>query len=417
MPVIVKPVSRRSSLTSAVVSTRFGCRPAFSRLSVSAIEKQPASAAPMSSSGLLPASPSKRVPAENVASGACAPFIVPLPSLKPPCHVADALLMAMSSSPCESLPENPQAKHVPARRPGKRLAASSVHSRPHKKHWSGRKAPPSRTNLGEYFQMRAQLVRVLVVLTCLVFGAVGVSSRAAAADKKKSWPSKKHHHKTHHRSGRSAKPSSKSAAPGTSAAPAEETDDDDSDESAEQDDKQTDDSKAKPSKTKGKGARDDEASDDKGKGKGKGDDDEEEDGSDAGVLHRKARKPSVAEEGGAAPAAVELAVGPRIIHRSFSFNDPLSNYNPSAAKPYSYVLPGGPAPFVTLGLYPAAFATRGFASNIGLVASYEKLLGTKTMAADGSTFTTFAQQFEVGARVRVPLGGNEVGVSGTYGKQ
>ena len=266
--------------------------------------------------------------------------------------------------------------------------------------------------------MRAQLVRVLVVLTCLVFGAVGVSSRAAAADKKKSWPSKKHHHKTHHRSGRSAKPSSKSAAPGTSAAPAEETDDDDSDESAEQDDKQTDDSKAKPSKTKGKGARDDEASDDKGKGKGKGDDDdEEEDGSDAGVLHRKARKPSVAEEGGAAPAAVELAVGPRIIHRSFSFNDPLSNYNPSAAKPYSYVLPGGPAPFVTLGLYPAAFATRGFASNIGLVASYEKLLGTKTMAADGSTFTTFAQQFEVGARVRVPLGGNEVGVSGTYGKQ
>jgi len=37
-------------------------------------------------------------------------------------------------------------------------------------------------------------------------------------------------------------------------------------------------------------------------------------------------------------------------------------------KPYSYSLPAGPVPFVDLGLYPGAFATRGFAANIGLVA-------------------------------------------------
>src|SRR5450432_4164617 len=148
MPVIVKPVSRRSSLTSAVVSTRFGCRPAFSRLSVSAIEKQPASAAPMSSSGLLPSWPSKRVPAENVASGACPPFIVPLPALNPPCHEALALLMPMirllfpslASVLPGSFRETPP-KHGPA----------PVQQAGNKSTPVGAKPPPRRTFLGEYF--------------------------------------------------------------------------------------------------------------------------------------------------------------------------------------------------------------------------------------------------------------------------
>src|SRR5450432_1477323 len=145
MPVIVKPVSRRSSLTSAVVSTRFGCRPAFSRLSVSAIEKQPASAAPMSSSGLLPSWPSKRDPAENVASGAWAPFIEPLPSLNPPCHEALALLMLMMRlllpSVLPSWFRETQPKHE--------LAA--VQQAGWKSTLVGAKAAPRRAFLGEYF--------------------------------------------------------------------------------------------------------------------------------------------------------------------------------------------------------------------------------------------------------------------------
>jgi hypothetical protein len=258
--------------------------------------------------------------------------------------------------------------------------------------------------------MRAELTRVLVFLVCVVFGVGGVSSRAAAADtKKKSWPSKKHH-KTHHKASKPAKAAGAKA----SAAPAEDADEDEGDDSAEDDQKdQKDDAAKAKTKTKAKpsgeeGAR--EASDDKGK-----DDDGEGEG-DAGVVRRKAGR-STADEGGAAPVAFEIAAGSRAVHRTFDFNDPLSNYNQAVAKPYSYTLPAGPVPFVELGLYPAAFATRGFAANIGLVARYEKLMGTKTAAADGSTFSTLGQQLEVGARGRLPLGAHEVGLSATYGKQ
>jgi hypothetical protein len=265
--------------------------------------------------------------------------------------------------------------------------------------------------------MRAQLTRVLLIL-CLGlgfgFGLVGVtSSRAVAAGKKK-----KKHHKTHHKSANPAGASSASGSANSAktggAAPAEE-DDEEGGEEAESDDK-ADDAKAKP-KVKAKVSKDsdDKASEDgerEADRKGGGDDDE---GNGDTVVRRKA-KPVAMESGGGGPVGLELQAGPGILHRSFSFNDPLSDHAAPGAvtPPYSYGLPAGPTPFLDLAFYPAAFATRGFAANLGIVGHYERLVGTKTAGTD---FSTLAQQFDVGVRARLPLGENELGLTASYGKQ
>ncbi|CFT89436.1 Uncharacterised protein [Bordetella pertussis] len=59
--VMVKPSSVLSSVTSAVVSMLSAFRPASPRILDNAIEKQPACAAPSSSSGLVPGWSAKRV--------------------------------------------------------------------------------------------------------------------------------------------------------------------------------------------------------------------------------------------------------------------------------------------------------------------------------------------------------------------
>ncbi len=271
--------------------------------------------------------------------------------------------------------------------------------------------------------MRAQLDRIVVILVCLVFGVVGVSSPSAAADKKKAWPTKSHH-KTRHRISKPAKSAGASRSGG--AAPAEDAaEDDEADESAEDDDttsesKKNEAKRSEPkkelakgrgkAKAKAKPAEEEDDDEREASDERRGDDDSD---GDAPVVRRKARHARAAA-GGA--VAVELSAGPRAVHRSFTFNDPLSNYVPTAAKPYSYVLPAGPVPFVELGFYPGAFGATGLAANLGLVARYEKLLSTTTAGA-GPTASTFGQQLEVGARGRIPLGDHELGLGAAYGKQ
>jgi hypothetical protein len=256
--------------------------------------------------------------------------------------------------------------------------------------------------------MSNRWARWLLILNCLALGTVGVSARAVAADSSKTWPSKKKkkHHKTHHKASTSTSTSTKAGA-----APAEDADEEGGDDEADDTDKDEP-VKSKPAK-KEKADQDADKSD-------KSDDEreasDEKSGGDEGgedtVIHRKARH--VADESGPAPVAFELSVGPRLVHRSFDFNDPLSNHQAGAMKPYSYVLPAGPSPFVDLGFYPAAIGSRGPLANIGVVGSYEKLIATKTQSA---TSNTVAQQFEIGLRGRLPLGENEVGLAAQYGQQ
>src|SRR5213078_4262291 len=98
--VIFGAPSTISNFTVAVVLTRFAGLPAFSRLAESAIEKQPASAAPMSSSGLVPFPSSKRDEKEYGPSNAPLPsFIVPLPCLRVPSQTADPVRVAIALPP------------------------------------------------------------------------------------------------------------------------------------------------------------------------------------------------------------------------------------------------------------------------------------------------------------------------------
>jgi len=91
--VTVKPASSFSNVTVAVVSIDCAVRPALPSWPDSAIEKQPAWAAAISSSGLVPLPFSKRVLNEYCVpeSTPLSVETVPLPSLRPPSQWADAL--------------------------------------------------------------------------------------------------------------------------------------------------------------------------------------------------------------------------------------------------------------------------------------------------------------------------------------
>ena len=93
---IAKPPSPFSRWTFAVVATRVGTKPALDSSFAKAIEKQPAWAAPASSSGFVPVPSSKRDANENWPSKAPLPRrIVPFPDFRSPCQTALALRAGM----------------------------------------------------------------------------------------------------------------------------------------------------------------------------------------------------------------------------------------------------------------------------------------------------------------------------------
>lgn len=250
--------------------------------------------------------------------------------------------------------------------------------------------------------MRHQVARWLAALICVAFLLTGAAPLAQAAKHKKSWPSKKH--KSH----KKAPSAPSSSGKGAAKPPAEDADEDEGEgESTQADSGDKDEADAPAFKPKKVAKSNDEDEDE---------DDNESSGGDDGegtVVRKKARKPVADDGGDGAPIAFELAVGPRGVNRSFAFNDPYQG------NPPEYKLPAGFAPFLDLSIYPLAFAGRGVLANIGLIASYERLVGTSTVSNKGtameSTSTTSSQQFEVGGRFRIPLGASEVGVAATYG--
>jgi hypothetical protein len=93
MCVMAKPPSTLPKRTAASVSIDSGAKPASPSCALSAMEKQPACAAAISSSGLVPFPSSKRVLNEYCVSLSTplAEEIVPLPSFKPPFQTAFAV--------------------------------------------------------------------------------------------------------------------------------------------------------------------------------------------------------------------------------------------------------------------------------------------------------------------------------------
>jgi hypothetical protein len=126
---------------------------------------------------------------------------------------------------------------------------------------------------------------------------------------------------------------------------------------------------------------------------------------------RKAPEPEPAATGGG-PIALSLGVGGKALFRNLSWTD--AN---GALAPYS--LAPGPEAGVWLEAFPAAFATDGFAGNIGIYGHFDYGLGasSKTPPPANQTLTTKYMDFLAGVKVRIPLGNFLPYVAGGYGMQ
>src|SRR6185369_9878888 len=103
--VIVKPASVFSRFTVAVVAMLSAVMPALPNCAESAIEKQPACAAAISSSGFVPLPSSNRVLNEYCVFDKTPLSVdtVPLPSLRPPFQTADPLrFISLFPSKCDT---------------------------------------------------------------------------------------------------------------------------------------------------------------------------------------------------------------------------------------------------------------------------------------------------------------------------
>jgi hypothetical protein len=82
-----------------------------------------------------------------------------------------------------------------------------------------------------------------------------------------------------------------------------------------------------------------------------------------------------------------------------------------------YTLSPGPEVSGWLETYPAAFATDGFAANIGLYGNFNLGIGAESKLPNGDKLTTKYQDFLGGLKVRIPLGSFIPYVAGAYGMQ
>jgi hypothetical protein len=100
-----------------------------------------------------------------------------------------------------------------------------------------------------------------------------------------------------------------------------------------------------------------------------------------------------------APNALELGVGGMAMFRHLVWTSDAAG---TGLAPYS--LAPGPQAGLWLEFYPAAFATRGFASNIGLFARYDYGFGVSSYTPSGGDVATKYQGFLAGLKLRIPLG-------------
>jgi hypothetical protein len=141
-----------------------------------------------------------------------------------------------------------------------------------------------------------------------------------------------------------------------------------------------------------------------------------------GVVEKKAPEDEGAT--GAGPRALDIGAGFRGFTRSLSYNQDLYGLR-------AYKLALGPAVALNVVAFPAAFATSGFAANIGVELNIEQAFGVAsnvpgTVDANGAaappfpmgaTFPTVIHDFEGGLRYRFVLsGGHEISLSAGGGE-
>ena len=104
------------------------------------------------------------------------------------------------------------------------------------------------------------------------------------------------------------------------------------------------------------------------------------------------------------PAAVDIEVDFRLIHRNFRYNDDLRG------DLRDYKLNIGPGVATKFQYYPGAHFTAGVGAQFGIDFEWERLFNFDSERADGEKFPTESQQFLVGLRWRYPTGRWEPGV-------
>jgi hypothetical protein len=116
--------------------------------------------------------------------------------------------------------------------------------------------------------------------------------------------------------------------------------------------------------------------------------------------------------GGPSLPALSVGVAGRALFRQLNYHQ-----NMSGLPPYS--LSPGPEVGVWLEAYPAAFATHGFASNIGVFGVFNQGFGVSstTMSTPPVTLTTKFQDFMGGLKVRMPVNIFAPYLSVAYGAQ
>jgi hypothetical protein len=132
-----------------------------------------------------------------------------------------------------------------------------------------------------------------------------------------------------------------------------------------------------------------------------------------------------------------LYLGLEGTRRDFTYKDQLHEHNPPecgmmpppmgincASQLSDYHLPLQPGGFLSLELYPIAFFSDGFLSNVGLTFQYHQGLTTKssysrkdpvTMVNETQEFDNVHSQWVAGARIRFPFDTSEVGAQFAYG--
>ncbi len=117
-------------------------------------------------------------------------------------------------------------------------------------------------------------------------------------------------------------------------------------------------------------------------------------------------------EGAFALPALDVVVGAGAVFRNLSWNqDVTSSFAP-------YKLSPGPELRLAIETFPAAFATTGFAANVGLFGAFNYGVAvTSKVQSTGMKLTTSFQDFLIGVKVRLPFGNLVPYASAAYGGQ
>jgi hypothetical protein len=110
-------------------------------------------------------------------------------------------------------------------------------------------------------------------------------------------------------------------------------------------------------------------------------------------------------------AALDVSVGGRWFARALDYHQDVFG------ELRAYSLAAAPALAVAAEWYPGAHASQGVPAWFGIIAQGSYVLAVSSRDSRAMSYGTMAYAFDVGARVRVPLGEHEVGLHVTYGQQ